>query len=118
MMRTEQTDGHTKGEMNTLPATLPEGWFPSDSEEAARFYRELQKELPPGHLLFEVPVEVVAHRDGTDDILCRHSLHQGRFTVIHLSWSMRQEIDANHPHVEVDGDFTDFLSYEASFYGR
>jgi hypothetical protein len=104
--------------MSTLPASLPEGWFPSDLEKAGLLHAELQKELPPGHILYGVPVEVVAHRDGTDDILCRHRADPARFTVIHLSWLGREEINPQHPHVEDDGDFDSFLRYEAAFYGR
>ena len=104
--------------MSTLPAPLPEGWFPSDSAKAALLHVELQKELSPGHILHGVPVEVVAHRDGTDDILCRHRADPARFTVIHLSWLGREEINPQHPHVEDDGDFDSFLRYESAFYGR
>ena len=47
-------------------------------------------------------VEVVAHREGTDDILCRHLDELSRFTVVHLTWLGREEIDTQHPAVEAD----------------
>jgi len=94
---------------------LPEGWFLSDSEQAANFHAELCRELPPGHILYRVPVEVVAHREGTDDILCRHVGNNERLTVIHLTWLMREEIGPNHPTVEVDGNIDDFYAYERRF---
>lgn len=98
-----------------LPQALPEGWFESDSEEAATRHAELQRELPPGHLLYGRSVSVVAHREGTDDILCRHHDDEDRFTVVHLSWIGREEINFDHPTVEVNGDFDAFLNYESAF---
>ncbi len=94
---------------------LPEGWFPSSSDIANTIHTELIKELPPGHILFQVKVKVVAHRDGTDDILCQHLENKGRYTVVHLSWLGRREINSEHPYVEMDGSFEDFLEYEKSF---
>ena len=101
--------------MPPFPKPLPEGWFLSDNEEAAVRHEELQKELPEGHLLYRTPVAVVARREGTDDILCHHERDWDRFTVIHLSWIGRTEINAEHPTVEVDGDFDAFLEYESAF---
>ncbi len=94
---------------------LPDGWLLSNPEQAANFHAELCRELPPGHILYKVPVEVVAHREGTDDILCRHLENSDRLTVIHLTWLMREEIGPNHPTVEVDGDINDFYAYERRF---
>ncbi len=94
---------------------LPDGWFPSDPEHAANFHAELCRELPTGHMLYGVPVEVVAHRQGTDDILCRHVEDYDRLTVIHLTWLMREEIEPNHPTIEFDGNINDFYAYERRF---
>ena len=101
--------------MNGFPQPLPDGWFESDSEESSVRHAELQRELPPGHILYRRPVSVVAHREGTDDILCHHQDEPERFTVIHLSWIGREEIDAQHPTVETDGDYDSFLEYESAF---
>lgn len=96
--------------------TLPEGWFYATSEERESLEEELQKELPQGHLLHNKRVQVNGHRDGaTDDILCQHLDELDRYTVIHLSWSMKAEIDARFPTVEVDGSYQDFLAYERRF---
>jgi hypothetical protein len=101
-----------------LPGELPEGWFASDPTRSASLLGELEREVPPGHLLHGVRIEVVAHREGTDDILCRQLDEPSRFTVIHLSWLGHEEIDTQHPAVEADGDFDSFLAYEARFAGR
>jgi hypothetical protein len=98
-----------------LPGTLPEGWLRSDADRAASLLAELEREIAPGHVLFGALVVVVAHREGTDDILCRHVDFPSRFTVVHLTWRGREEIDEHHPAVESDGDFESFLAYEARF---
>lgn len=95
---------------------LPEGWYISGSEEEDRLNHELQKELPPGHILYKKPVKVIAHRDGaSDDILCQHQSDLRKFTVIHLSWSMKEEINSSFPTVEVNGTFENFVEYETKW---
>src|SRR5262245_30388087 len=100
-----------------FPTDIPNewGWFESSREKAALLYRELQKELPSGHILFHKPVTVVAHREATDDILCRHVDEPDRFTLVHLTWLGREEINEQHPTVASDGTFEDFLNYEREF---
>ena len=94
---------------------LPLGWYLSDSKKAMGLHKELQKELPAEHLLYNKDVNVIAHREGTDDILCQHKDDVAHFTVIHLTWYGKEEIDRDHPYVECDGNFNDFLNYEKSF---
>lgn len=74
-------------------------------------HAELQRELPPGHLLHGVPVENFAWSRGSDDVLFRHLNEPDHFTIIHLSWLGRTEINAQHPTVEFDGSFAEFLAY-------
>jgi len=88
---------------------LPEGWFWPNAEESESFYNELQSELPPGHLLDRLQVRVFATRRGIDDVLFRHCDQPDRFTVIHLTWAGKTEIDKFHPTVEFDGSFSEFL---------
>lgn len=83
--------------------TLPAGWHYPTEEEARGLHAELQREVPPGHLLFEVPVEVFAYRRDCDDVLFRHQNQPERFTVIHLTWIRKREINAEHPTVCCDG---------------
>jgi hypothetical protein len=100
-----------------LPA-LPAGWhYPEDAAIAASLHAELQRELPPGHLLFRQTVETFAYRHGSDDVLFRHRDQSQRFTVIHLSWIGKQEINAQHPTVEFDGTFEGFCAEEKRLYG-
>jgi hypothetical protein len=88
------------------------GWRYPDSAAAQGLHAELQRELPPGHLLFERAVEVVAYREDQDDVLLRHVNEPDRFTVIHLTWGRMREIDAEHPSVCFDGTFEEFFAAE------
>ena len=94
------------------------GWFYSDPPTAQRLHAELLRELPLGHLLHGRAVETFASRAGaTDDVLFRHTDQPERFTIIHLSWLGRTEINAQHPTVEFDGTFAEFIAEEERLYG-
>lgn len=97
---------------------LPESWFyPEDSDIGANLHTELQRELPRGHLLYDRAVDVFAYRRGSDDVLFRHQDQRSRFTVIHLSWLGKEELNAQHPTVEFDGTFEEFVAEEERLYG-
>ncbi len=96
-------------------APLPEGWFYSNAEESDLRHAELLRELAAGHPLFDTDVDVVAHREGTDDILCRHHADPERLTVVHLTWSGGPEIAPRFPIIECDGTIQDFYNYERRF---
>ena len=68
----------------------------------------------PATCFFSVPVILFATRRGIDDVLFRHRDDPDRFTVIHLSWLGRTEINAQHPTVEFDGSFQEFVAWEES----
>jgi hypothetical protein len=93
---------------------LPNGWFRPDADEVLSLHAELQRELPPGHILYGVPVLTFAMRRGNDDVLFRHRNEPNLFTVIHLSWLGRTEINARHPTVEFAGSFSGFIAWEES----
>ena len=93
---------------------LPEGWYEADEEESSRLEKELNNEMIPGHFLYGKNIKVVAHRDGaTDDILCKHIEESDLYTVVHLTWQMRPEINVDHPTVEMHGSFQEYVEYEA-----
>jgi phenylpropionate dioxygenase-like ring-hydroxylating dioxygenase large terminal subunit len=95
---------------------LPDYWEHPDTDTAAQLYAELQRELPAGHILYGVSVETfgwTAH--GSDDILFRWLDEPNHFTIVHLSWLGRTEINAQHPTVEFDGSFAEFLAYHDQF---
>jgi hypothetical protein len=65
--------------------------------------------------LYGVGIDVVAHREGTDDILCRHDSDSGRLSVVHLTWRGSPELAPKFPVVEADGAIEDFYNYERRF---
>lgn len=95
---------------------LPEGWFWSDSEKAAELLAEYRRELPPIHPLAGIAVEIIAHREATDDILVRHVQEPNQVSVIHLTWTGREELP-DHPTVDLTGSFEQFVDREITLYG-
>ena len=94
---------------------LPEGWQRPDAAVAQSLEAELKRELPQGHVLFGVPVEAFGHSLGSDDVLFRHRDEPDRFTIVHLTWVGHTEINAQHPTVEFDGTFAEFLTHHEAF---
>lgn len=95
---------------------LPLGWEWSEGQVLQDLQAEYDTELPEVHPLYEVEIDVVAHRDGNDDILVRHKLQDNRVSVVHLSWAQKREL-ANHPSVEFTGTHEEFLQWEFDTYG-
>jgi len=54
------------------------------------FQRQLELEVPPGHPLFGVKVELIGRGSG-DDALFKLLDGTGRVAVVHLTWSKGQE---------------------------
>jgi hypothetical protein len=107
-----------KSDIPLFRPTLPLGWYYPDCNTALKLHAELLREVPPGHALIGREVETFAWRDGaTDDVLFRHTGEPDRFTIIHLSWVGRTEINAEHPAVEFDGTFVEFLAEEKRLFG-
>lgn len=94
------------------PINSPLGWYYPDADETNSLHAELMRELPPGHLLEGLPVEVFMVAEGNDDVLFRHVNDPERFTIVHLTWIGHTEINADHPTVAFDGSYEDFLSRE------
>ncbi|HEY2081919.1 MAG TPA: hypothetical protein VGI88_03975 [Verrucomicrobiae bacterium] len=90
---------------------LPGWWKQPDATVARNLEAELQRELPPGHLLYGIPVETFGYSDGSDDVLFHRLDTPDRFTIVHLTWLGHTEINAQHPTVEFDGTFAEFLAY-------
>jgi hypothetical protein len=108
--------------MSSIPPDRAEklqgwGWHYPDEAIAQSLHAELQRELPPGHLLYGRAVEIVAFREDQDDVLCRHLDEPDRFSVIHLSWVRKREINAEYPSVCFDGKFMEFFGEEERTYG-
>jgi hypothetical protein len=91
--------------MTISQADLPADWeFLPDGG----FEHELKLELPPVHRLYGVPVQGVARRSWNDDVLFRHIGQDDLYSVVHLTWTSKEE-QAPWPIAEFTGTFAEFL---------
>jgi len=67
-------------------------WSTSQMEEHFResFRKQLESEVPPGHVLYKTPVKLIARGNG-DDALFEILDGTGRVAGVHLTWSRRQQ---------------------------
>lgn len=67
-------------------------WSTSNMEERFResFCKQLELEVPPGHILHKLPVKLIARGNG-DDALFEILDGTGRVADVHLTWSKSQE---------------------------
>ncbi|MBK0375291.1 hypothetical protein I3215_20720 [Streptomyces sp. RB110-1] len=72
---------------------------------------ELSTEVHPAHPFFGTALEVIAHRLTNDDVLCRHHATPSRYSILHLTWSHREEI-GGCPTIDADGEWRHIIAYE------
>ncbi|MFD3794373.1 hypothetical protein [Streptomyces californicus] len=72
---------------------------------------ELSTEVHPAHPFFGTALEVIAHRLTNDDVLCRHRAAPSRYSILHLTWSHREEI-GGCPTIDADGEWRHIIAYE------
>lgn len=73
-----------------------EPWEPVD-ESATNLEEELRRELPKGHQLSSLSVEVIARRTDCDDVLFGTSDPKHAYAVAHLTWAGRPESTPEWP---------------------
>ncbi|MFJ6491438.1 hypothetical protein [Streptomyces californicus] len=71
---------------------------------------ELSTEVHPAHPFFGTALEVIAHRLTNDDVLCRHRATPSRYSILHLTWSHREEI-GGCPTIDADGEWRHIIAY-------
>jgi hypothetical protein len=72
------------------------------------FVRELEKELPPQHVLYGVAVVPVAQRIDCDDVLFATTDPMKPLAVVHLTWRGWTESNPNWPHTRLYGSWLDW----------
>jgi hypothetical protein len=77
---------------------------------------EYEIELSEIHPLRGIKVDVIARCKSNDDILVRHRDAEDRVSVVHLTWSQKQE-RPNFPFVEFTGTHAGFIEWEFKTYG-
>jgi hypothetical protein len=73
-------------------------WFESAN---SRLVDELHRELPPGHVLENVEMSVVARRHDCDDVLYALNDGSGRLAVVHLTWKKTRETIPTYPNTRI-----------------
>jgi hypothetical protein len=61
---------------------------PDEFQES--FRRQLEREVPPGHPMYQVPAKLIARGNG-DDALFQILDGTGRVADVHLTWAKGQE---------------------------
>jgi hypothetical protein len=83
-------------------------WFESAN---SRLVDELYRELPPGHVLENVEVSVVARRHDCDDVLFTLNDGSGRLAAVHLTWKKTRETIPTYPNTRIFQNFDLWLEY-------
>ena len=91
--------------MTISQADLPPDWEALGPEGG--FEGELKLELGPVHRLYGVPLQGAARRCSNDDVLYRHTAEADLYSVVHLTWTSKQELPG-WPAVQFTGSFAEF----------
>lgn len=67
-----------------------EPWVEIQLDRIKQFEVRLQKEVPPGHPLYQAEVRAVAQRFDCDDVLYSLVNHVHAFAVVHLTYASSQ----------------------------
>lgn len=81
-------------------------WERIEISTAEGLEKELKLEMNNGHLLFGEKVRAIAKRIDCDDVLFE-LVEQGKFAVVHLTWTMKKEDSAAFPYTEIFENWTD-----------
>jgi hypothetical protein len=73
--------------------------------------RELQKEVPPQHLLYGIPVIAVARRIDCDDVLFATGSPKKPLAVVHLTWTSCTETDPQWPFSTLYESWQDWIKH-------
>lgn len=68
-------------------------WWPTESQSAEfldTFRRQLELEVPPDHILYGLPIRLIARGEG-DDTLFALLDGSNRVAMVHLTWAKQQE---------------------------
>ena len=86
------------------PDYLPEEWEEITASLCERFEHEYALEIAKGHGLYGVPVRAVAKRKDCDDVLFRLLRHLCKYSIVHLTWSGKEEKNIDFPRFELFAD--------------
>jgi hypothetical protein len=73
------------------------------------FVRVLQNEIPPDHILHDVPVKAVAHRIDCDDVLFVTADPSKPLAWVHLTYRQSRETDPRWPSTAIFQSWQDWV---------
>ncbi len=85
-------------------------WQPHKAESLQGVLSELQRELAPAHILFGLKVTPIALGYDGDDVL--FELEDGRYAVVHLTWSCKTEPYDDCPSTVIYPSLAEFAEAE------
>ncbi|MFG0249886.1 MAG: hypothetical protein ACF8OB_13440 [Phycisphaeraceae bacterium JB051] len=80
--------------MASEPIEYLEPWWSTADKDVVfheTFCEQLEREVGPGHVLYHVPVRIIARHNASDDCLFELLDGSGRVAIVHLTWSRTQE---------------------------
>ena len=101
--------------MSREAAGLPRGWHAPSQEQKRGHELELQREIPVGHQLHGLAVEVVAVCNVCDEDLVRNSDGWRR---VHLTWSGKTEPVPDYPLVGPASESWEDVVADAELHAR
>jgi hypothetical protein len=81
-------------ELDTTKA-LPKPWFWTEQD----FEDQLKREVGSNHILYEMAATTIARRQDSDDVA--FGLENGKYAVVHLTWSNHFHKDPRWPVTEI-----------------
>ncbi|APR82041.1 Hypothetical protein A7982_07390 [Minicystis rosea] len=94
------------------PPGLPDGWNLIRGNDRRHIARELDREIPPGHVLHGVRITPLARHEARDDVLVRAGGAPMPLYLVHLTW--RQETDPAWPAAHPFQSMADFAIAEGT----
>jgi hypothetical protein len=94
---------------------LPNDWEVLPANHVRGFEQVLRSELATGHRWNDVRLQAVARRGSNDDVLFRHMDEADLWSVVHLTWSNKQE-QPPFPLVGFTGTFAEFHARYTALY--
>ncbi len=77
-----------------------EPWI-ATGQYADNLVKELEREVTEGHALWKVKMRAIAQRSDSDDVLFEIESEQGKYAVVHLTWSGEPEPDSRWPDTRI-----------------
>jgi len=77
-----------------------EPWI-ATGQFADNLVKELEREATEGHALWKIKTRAIAQRSDSDDVLFEIESDQGKYAVVHLTWSGEPEPDSRWPDTRI-----------------